>query len=384
MENSSNFSNQADACVPIVETTAAMVGKITAYVLVQVVGLTGNILVLYVVRKTKQGQRNVNFLIINMVVSDLVVPVFVVPRHVAEILLDARSQWLLSGLAGQISCKVVCYVQDTATAVSTLTVVLIGCERLVAVVFPLHVKMITAKPRVVLLTLTWIVSALVHAPYLYTFKLTDTSTGKYCIPSWEPEFEEPKTSQMYLTFLCVFLILVPFTLLSAIYATIVWKLVKQEGSLKHATSGTVIRDKMNRNVLKMALAVTAMFAVCWAPLNVYNFIVIFVWNYEVPICEPILDRFRFVAVFLCYTNSAVNPCLYFVFVEHYRRCVKNALKNSFLRCSFQSAGNRLKFRRETFELTSSSGDKQTYSESSMVSLKRARQESYTTITEVAL
>lgn len=384
MENSSNFSNQTDACVPIVPTTAAMVGKLTAYVLVLVVALTGNILVLYVVRKTKHGQRNVNLLIMNMVVSDLVVPVFVLPRHVAEILLDASSQWLLGGLAGQISCKVVCYVQDTATAVSILTVVLIGCERLMAVVFPLHVKMITSKLRVVLLTSTWIVGAVVHAPELYTFKLTNTSTGKYCIPSWEPDFEEPKTSQIYLTFLCVFFILVPFTLLSTIYATIVWRLVKQEGFLKHATNGAVIRDRMNRNVLKMALAVIAMFAVCWAPLNVYNFILIFVWNYEAPICEPVLDRFQFAAVFLGYTNSAVNPCLYFAFVKHYRRCVKNALKNSFLHSSFQSAGNRLIFCRETFELTSFSGDKRTYSESSMVSLKRARQESYTTITEVAL
>ncbi|XP_068718980.1 pyroglutamylated RF-amide peptide receptor-like [Montipora capricornis] len=373
----SNFSNQTTECVSYVSTKAERNIKLTAYVLVLLIALTGNILVLYVISQTKHVQRNVNFLIVNMVVSDLVIPVFVLPRHIAEILLDAETQWILTGLAGKISCKVFTLLQDASMAVSVQTVVLIGCERLVAVVFPLRVKMITARLRMSLIASTWIVSAAVFAPYLYVFKLTSSSE---CIQSWAPAFEEPKTSKIYTTFLCVFLMIIPFSLMSVIYAVIVWTLVREKQFLKHVTQGAVYRDKLNRNVLRMALTVMTMFVICWAPSNVFIFIVIFVWNYEVPVCEQNLERFRFAAVFLSYANSAVNPCIYFAFVKHYRRCIGTAVRNSFLRMSIQSAGKRFTFRRETFELTSLSGDKQYNSESNcnvaeiqLVSSKRLRE-----------
>ena len=285
--------------------------------------------------------------------------------------------------AGKISCKAIFFVQDVATAVSIQTLVLIALERFIAVVFPLRISMLTSRMRVALIVLTWIVGSAVHAPYFYIFKLVETGMEARCRPSWAPAFAEPMSSKIYATFLCVFLILIPFSLLSVIYSIIVWTLVRERNALKHAVRGGVIRGRMNRNVLKMAVTIVAVFAICWAPFNIYMFVLIFVWNWKVPFCNT--SNFQFTAVFLAYANTAINPLVYFVFVEHYRRILRKTLSVSKLYTTVRGAGNRLTARRETFELTTISLDKPhntTCNTSGIqVTSKRSRCESQATITE---
>ena len=389
MEESYNISNHTyefkarQGCSPHVVTREEKVGKVSAYIVLLLTALLGNIIVISVVFKSKRVQRNVNFLILNMAASDLFVPVFVCPRKIVAILMDTESKWLLTGLAGQISCKAIFFAQDVATAVSIQTLVLIALERFMAVVFPLRISMLTSRMRVVLIVLTWIVGSALHAPYFYIFKLAETGMEAHCVLSWAPAFAEPRSSKIYATFLCVFLILIPFSLLSVIYSIIVWTLVRERNALKHAVRGGVIRDRMNRNVLKMALTIVAVFAICWAPFNIYMFVLIFVWNWKVPFCNT--SNFQFTAVFLAYANTAINPLVYFVFVEHYRRILRKTLSVSKLYTSVRGAGNRLTARRETFELTTISLNRlhKTTSNTTgiQVTSKRSRCESQATIAE---
>lgn len=384
--NRSNHTHEFKAgkgCSPHVVTTEEKVGKVSAYIVLLLTALFGNIIVISVVFKSKRVQRNVNFLILNMAASDLFVPIFVYPRKIIAILVDAESKWLLTGLAGQISCKAIFFVQDVATAVSIQTLILIALERFIAVVFPLRISMLTSRIRIALIVLTWMIGSAVHAPYFYTFKLVETGMEARCELSWAPAFAEPRSSKIYATFLCVFLIFIPFSLLSVIYSIIVWTLVRERNALRHAVRGGVVRDRMNRNVLKMALTIVTVFAICWAPFNVYMFILIFVWNWKVPFCNT--SNFQFTALFLAYANTAINPLVYFVFVEHYRRILRKTLSVSKLYTSVRGVGNRLTARRETFELTTISFDRlhKTTSNTSgiQVTSKRSRCESQATIAE---
>lgn len=393
MFDNSNASNQTvdlmadDACPPHFTTTAERVGKLIAYIVIFVISFSGNTLIIYVIRKSKNLQRNVNYLILNMAVSDLFTPVIVVPRKIVQVILDINEVgWLIPGLAGEITCKLVHFVQDVAVAVSILTLVLIALERFVAVAFPLRAKMITSRLRGTLIMLTWIVGAALHAPHLYIFKLVEFDSEAYCITSWEPAFEEPSTGKFYATFLCITLIIIPFALLAAIYTIIVLTLIRQRNTLRDAVRGGVIRDKMNRNVLKMAVTIVIVFAICWAPLNIFIFVLIFVWNWEAPLCA--LGAFPFIAEFFAHANTAINPCVYFGFVENYRRSLRSVLTGSFLHTSVREAGSRLNVRRETFELTTISRDRASSSDTKaagvlMVSSKRlnVRCESKGTITE---
>jgi len=50
-------------------------------------------------------------------------------------------------------------------------------ERLLAVVYPLRARNITAKTRRLLIASTWLVSIAFHSPYLYTFELVKVKNG---------------------------------------------------------------------------------------------------------------------------------------------------------------------------------------------------------------
>jgi len=357
MFDNNNASNQTvdsmvgdDECPAHFTTTAERVGKLMAYIIIFLISLTGNTLIIYVVRKSKNIQRNVNYLILNMAVSDLFTPAFVIPTKIVKIILDIdESTWLITGLGGEITCKLLYFVKDIALPVSTLTLVLIALERFVAVVFPLRAKRITSRLRAALIMSTWIISAALHGPYFYIFKTFEYDSKAFCVPSWEPAFEEPSTGKFYATFLCVALIIIPFTLLAVIYTIIVLTLVRKRNALRDAVRGGVIRDKMNKNVLKMAVTIVVVFAICWGPLNIYYFILIFVWNWQVPRC--VLPAFPFIAEFFAHANSAINPFVYFGFVENYRRSLRNAINGSILQTSVREVGSRLNYRRDMFELT---------------------------------
>jgi len=357
MFDNNNASNQTvdsmvgdDECPAHFTTTAERVGKLIAYIIIFVISLTGNTLIIYVVRKSKNIQRNVNYLILNMAVSDLFTPAFAIPTKIVQLILDIdESRWLITGLGGEITCKLLHFVKDIALPVSTLTLVLIALERFVAVVFPLRAKRITSRLRLALIMSTWIISTALHGPYFYIFKIFEYDSEAYCIPSWEPAFEEPSTGKFYATFLCAALIIIPFILLAVIYTIIVLTLVRQRNALRDAVRGGVIRDKMNRNVLKMAVTIVVVFAICWGPLNIYMFILIFVWNWQAPRC--VLPAFPFIAGFFAHANSAINPFVYFGFVENYRRSLRNAINGSILQLSVREVESRLNYRRDTFELT---------------------------------
>ena len=361
-------------CPPHKVTTAEKAGKLTAYVIVFVMSFMGNNLIIYILFKSKNLKRNINLLVLNMAISDLFTSVFMIPRRVVQIALELPSaKWILSGVTGEITCKLQTFMQDFSVVVSTLTLVLISLERLVAVAFPLRAKMVTYRLRVNMIILSWVVSAAIHAPYFYIFKLFEFNSEVYCIASWEPAFEEPSTGQFYITFLCISVILIPFSLLAGIYTVIVSILIRQRNHLRDAVRGGIIRDKMNRNVLKMAVTIVVIFAICWAPLNINLLLVTFFRKSQNAWCTP--PAFAFTAEFLVIANAAINPFVYFGFVENYRRNLKRVLTKSILRTNVRKTGKRLSVRRETFELTSITCDRVPSSENvvsgiRMISSKR--------------
>ncbi|XP_058970823.2 QRFP-like peptide receptor [Pocillopora verrucosa] len=343
-------------CPPHKVTTAEKAGKLTAYVIVFVMSFMGNNLIIYILFKSKNLKRNINLLVLNMAISDLFTSVFMIPRRVVQIALELPSaKWILSGVTGEITCKLQTFMQDFSVVVSTLTLVLISLERLVAVAFPLRAKMVTYRLRVNMIILSWVVSAAIHAPYFYIFKLFVFNSEVYCLASWEPAFEEPSTGQFYITFLCISVILIPFSLLAGIYTVIVSILIRQRNHLRDAVRGGIIRDKMNRNVLKMAVTIVVIFAICWAPLNINLLLVTFFRKSQNAWCTP--PAFAFTAEFLVIANAAINPFVYFGFVENYRRNLKRVLTKSILRTNVRKTGKRLSVRRETFELTSITCDR---------------------------
>ena len=195
MNTNNTSGHQILFCVITEDSLEVKVCKILAYALLLAFSLLGN-------GCLSRSQHEDNyFLIVNMAVSDRLVPVFAMPRACVEIF-NGNLRWLIGGALGETLCKLTAFLQDISTAVSVQSLVAISVDRFYAVWFPL--KAARTKPRMkCVISLVWLTSALIHLPYLYAFNIVTVSGDKtYCFVGWP----RPVTKVVFL--LLIFLILI--------------------------------------------------------------------------------------------------------------------------------------------------------------------------------
>ena len=149
---------------------AERIGNTTALCLLFVVSLTGNSLIGLIVYKTKTMRKPINFLILNMAMSDLLFPIFLFPKDVTRLYFGP---WLISGPLGQALCKLLPFLTDVSIAVSAQSLVLIAVDRFGAVLFPLRSPLISTKLCRFFIPATWIVAMAIYSPYLLVWKLAE-------------------------------------------------------------------------------------------------------------------------------------------------------------------------------------------------------------------
>ena len=97
--------------------TAEKIGKTVACCLIFFVSLAGNSVIGIIVYKTNAMRKLINFLIVNMAMSDLLHPIFLTPRKIQMLYIDP---WLIGAALGQALCKLVIFLSDVSLAVPLL------------------------------------------------------------------------------------------------------------------------------------------------------------------------------------------------------------------------------------------------------------------------
>ena len=100
--------------------TAEKIGETFAYCLIFMVSLAGNTVIGIIVYKTQTMRKPINFFIVNMAMSDLLLPIFLIPRKMQMLYIDS---WLIGGPLGQTFCKLGGFLPDVSSAVSIQTLV---------------------------------------------------------------------------------------------------------------------------------------------------------------------------------------------------------------------------------------------------------------------
>ena len=303
-----------------VNPTAARIGKTIAYCLLFVVSLTGNSLIGLIVYKTKTMRKPINFLIVNMAMSDLLYPIFLFPRILTGLYFDS---WLISGPLGQALCKLAPFLADVSLGVSTQSLVLIAVDRFVAVVFPLRSPLISTKLCRFFIPATWIVAMAIFSPYLIAFKLTEYPGGMGCFQQWNEAFGETSSWANYYLAVLIVLIYIPLIFIAIIYLTILFKLKSQKIPGEQSVNAREQRAKRERNVLKMSIAIVLVFAICWLP-TITSFLVYYSTD-RTTISSCSFEYFLSIATFLANSNCAINPFICFIFSGNYRQGIKNLL-----------------------------------------------------------
>ena len=299
--------------------TAEKLGATFAFCLIFFVSLAGNTVIGIIVYKTKTMRKPINFFIVNMAMSDLLFPIFWIPRFIQGLYINS---YLISGPLGQALCKMTNFLPLVSKVVSIQSVVLIAVDRFGAVVFPLRSPLIRSKLCPFYILATWIIAMAVQSPYLFAYKLVEYPGGLVCRLRWKEVFGESSSFYRYEVSNLRIFYLTPLVLIAILYVIIYIKLKSQEIAGAQSANAEQQRQQRERNVFKMTLAIVLGFAVCWLPYSIVWFLVFFapdIWS-----CG--LQYFAVFALFMGHINCTVNPCICFIFSKNYRIGLKNLFK----------------------------------------------------------
>ena len=304
---------------------AEKIGLAFSYCLLMVASLTGNTFIGIIVYRTESMRKPINFLIVNMAISDLLYPIFLFPRLLSSLYVR---YWMITGPLGQALCKLVPFFQDISLCVSIQSLVLIAVDRFGAVVYPLRPPLISSKLCPFFILATWIVAGAVFSPDLIAFKLVEHPGGFVCSMKWNDVFRESSSLQNYFVAIFVVLLYTPLVLITLLYVIIYVKLKSQKIPGTGSINAERQRLRRERNVLKMAVAVVSGFAVCWLPFSIITLVSYFRWDQTTKSSCVVQHPLTTVVATMARVNCAINPCICFISSGNFRKGLKN-----FLRCS---------------------------------------------------
>ena len=300
--------------------TAHKIGGTFAFCLIFIVSLAGNTVIGIIVYKTKTMRKPINFLIVNMAMSDLLFAIFWIPQEIKLLYIDSYS-WLIGGPLGEALCKLYNFLPKVSIAVSIQSLVLIAVDRFGAVVFPLRSPLISLTLCTFFILATWIIAMAVFSPYLIAAKLDEYSEGLMCWPVSEEVFGQFSSFHNYISSYVIIFHFIPLVSILILYITIYIKLKSQKIPGEQSANAAQQRQQRERNVLKMAIAIVLGFTVCWLPYSIVHFLLVFapdIWS-----CG--LNYFLSVALAMYCANCAINPCICFIFSRNYREGLKTLL-----------------------------------------------------------
>ena len=289
------------------------ISLIVVYCMVLLVGLTGNALIITLVYKRKDLRKTINQLIANMAFSDFVFQLTFIPVELAK---AAYGQWPIAEPAGSIVCKIQSFVIYASVYVSVQSLTWIALDRFIAVVFPMKVHLISSRFRVLAIASTWIVALLCGSTSI-VFKVVHKNGALDCT--------DKRTSiSQYAGAASSFVSLISVTIL---YCTIAVTLRRKNKALPTAPVNGNVQRK--RQAMKMSICVVAAFYLCFIPVIII-----------VLLSERVLERscllLRVLWPFTGLTinlSSSANPIICFIFVENYRRGLREFCGSFLIKCS---------------------------------------------------
>ena len=325
MNSTANGSSGSWSCFDQLNSTASKIGGTVTYCLIFIVSLVANSLIVLIVYKTPNLRKPINYFIANMASSDLLFPIFSIPWNLSHL---HTNSWLIGGQLSEALCKLLPFFGNVSIVVSTQNLILIAMDRFGAVVFPLRSPLIRSKLCPFFILTTWIVAVAVSSPYLFTYELVEYPEGTWCVLEWKKVFGESSSVASFVVAYYILFIYIPVLLLVILYSIIVIKLKTQVHPGEQSANTQQQRNRRNRSVLQMSIAIVTVFVLCWLP-NVTNHLII---RYQDTFTH-FSCSFRIyyeVTLYMATAYCAINPVICFMFSSNYRKALKRLVKCSFV------------------------------------------------------
>ena len=160
----------------------------------------------------------------------------------------------------------------------------------------------------------------VFSPFLVANKVVKYRERLMCVSLWIEIFGD--TFANYALAVIVVFFFIPFVLVVVLYSIILMKLNMQVHPGDQSANAEEQRNKRNRNVLKMAIAIVVEFFVCFMPYFSNFFIVRLSAPHSSILFSCSFGLYYVVTYYVSLTNSAINPIVCLIFSSNYRQALK--------------------------------------------------------------
>ncbi|CAL1276576.1 unnamed protein product [Larinioides sclopetarius] len=307
--------------------------KFFAYIIIIIGGLIGNISVILTVALNRSMRTTINFYVANLAVADALICIFCMGTHSFGTL--TRSFAL-----GSFMCKFNTFMQMVCLLSSVLTLSAISCDRFIAIMFPLHVR-ITKQRTSIVMQIIWVISILVSLPFLFFKKLILFEWRDFvepvCAEEWpkisyydEEESECRQIEQYRVTYYVtcsIVLYFIPVIVMMTAYSLILWKLWISEVPGERHAANINVQYRARKKVIKMVLVVLIAFIICWTPMQIQIYISALQSEAQ---SDKWIEEYQWVSNYLAFANSFINPIIYGGFNKTFREgfCIM-------LRCGYR-------------------------------------------------
>ena len=236
------------------------------------------------------------------------------------------------------------FFSGISVSCSVFTMACIAIDRFCAILFP-YKKIIDQRRCNIMIGLCWFLAVLLQSPTLYAMKISVIANQTFCIEDWEPLFDKESSPKVYTVILFVSMYMFPLLVIAILYSAISLFLWRHKTPGSGLTKARKDRSKAAK-VIKMLVIIVVVFAVCWLPVFVTQFVMFFAQ----PECQ-VSPHLSFVGFFLSHANSALNPVIYWIFNDNFRVGFKQLAKSWF--CPSRPLSRFVDVGGETVELKSS-------------------------------
>ncbi|CAF1515589.1 unnamed protein product [Adineta steineri] len=277
--------------------------------IVLLIGLIGNILVIYVVLNYGRLKTVTNTYLLHLALSDLVF-LSGVPFFISSII--TRS-WIF----GSIVCKIFFLTQGVNQYTSIIILALLSFDRYLAVCH--STKSIVWRSRVnpnILLIFVWILSFVLMLPIIIFTSLQETAAlGVQCTIIL-PLVESRLLYFIYVAYTATITFFIPLTLMIFFHIMIVYRL-QYKIPKQHRRSRSSMSTR--RKVTILVLVVITIHLLCCSPYWTFQ---MFMTSELLPQTSGLLIPTSSIAQFLLFVNSSINPILYAFISEIFRTSFK--------------------------------------------------------------
>uniref|UniRef100_A0A6P8J456 Substance-P receptor-like n=1 Tax=Actinia tenebrosa TaxID=6105 RepID=A0A6P8J456_ACTTE len=291
--------------------------KIFWYFAIIGLSLLGNALVVWVVRRTARMRTVTNYFIVDVSLADLLTTLFNMLPTLFWII-QGVDIWYIGGTFGEALCKLFQFFQLVSISCSVLSMAAIAFDRFFAIFRPLKRTISFPRAKQIIVAI-WLASIVFSCPNLYALRLEQIGGVVYCVEKWSPLFDEAKSPLAYTIALFIGLYALPLFIIAVIYTTVILRLWSRTTPGQNSITNRSNRERTNKKVLKMLITVVVVFAVCWLPLYVRMFLL---FSFPVKYLCGLPYHMDFITLYLGHANSAVNPYIYVIFNENFRKGFK--------------------------------------------------------------